>query len=129
TAIAKDRDPQRPELAVGLGNVHASHRAGSRFGFGRQLTGPSGLCLWGGKDDPIDAGGVLASIFLRDAAHADQSIGVRAEQELLERADLFEVAVLGSPKQTLPKVADKPVGLGPVDRVPIGLLHGYVCRR
>src|SRR5881398_451228 len=56
-----------------------------------------------------------------------EPVGVAFEHEFLERAHLFQVALLCCPKDTLSQVTNSSIGFAPVDGVPIGLLLGSVC--
>ncbi len=71
---------------------------------------------------------VFPSIDLRDSSDADEPIGVALQHELLERAHLFQVALLCCPKDALSQITNSPVGFAPVSGVPVGLRLGSVCR-
>jgi len=71
---------------------------------------------------------VFPSIDLRDSSDADEPIGVALQHELLERAHLFQVALLCGPKDAVSQITNSPVGFAPVCGVPVGLRLGSVCR-
>ena len=83
---------------------------------------------WCFDDQFIHSRRVFPSIDLRDSSDADEPIGVALQHELLERAHLFQVALLCCPKDAVSQITNSPVGLAPIDGVPIGLLLGSVCR-
>jgi hypothetical protein len=70
---------------------------------------------------------VFPSIDLCYSSDADHSVRVAFEHEFLERAHLFQVALLCCPKDTLSQVTNSSIGFVPVDGIPIGLLLGSVC--
>ena len=71
---------------------------------------------------------VFPSIDLRDSSDADEPIGVALQHELLERAHLFQVALLCCPKDAVSQITHSPIGFAPVSGVPVGLRLGSVCR-
>lgn len=125
--IAHGRNPERPGLAVGFGDVHALGRPGRPGRVGTQLIDelPPGFGRL--HQDPIHTGGSFTRVGLRDSAHARQPVGVAAQHELLERADGLPVARLCCPEDPLPQIADLAIDPAPVDAVPIGWSHGSVC--
>jgi hypothetical protein len=83
---------------------------------------------WGFDHQFVHPGRVFPSIDLRDPPYTDEPIRVTLQHEFLERAYLVQVALLCGPKDPLSQVTNSPVGLTPIDGVPIGLFLGSVCR-
>lgn len=70
-------------------------------------------------DLPVDARRVAASVDLRHPPHADQRVGARAEHQLLQIADLFQVPRLRCREDTLPQTPYGLLRLPPIDRRPV----------
>jgi hypothetical protein len=70
---------------------------------------------------------VLALIHLRDSSYTYKGVRVASQHELLERAHRIPVARLCCPKDTLSQVPHLPVGLAPIDALPVGWCHWSVC--
>jgi hypothetical protein len=127
-AAVEDRwNPKRSLLAVGLGNVPTPDRLRRCRWEGGQLVHQltAGLrCL---PHDLIDARRVLACVDLRYPPDTQEAIGVATQQEFLERANSSPVVRSCRPKDAVAQVTDNPVGLAPVEGVPVGLPCGSVC--
>src|SRR6266487_355961 len=67
---------------------------------------------------------VFPSIDLCYSSDTHESVGVAFQHEFLERAHLFQVALLCCPKDTLSQVTNSPIGLAPSNGIPISLLLG-----
>src|SRR5262245_32880895 len=85
---------------------------------------------WGLDHQLVHAGRVPASVNLRNPPDTENDVGVAAQHELLQRADLLEVVRLARPEDASSQVANDPVRLAPLERVPVGAVPspGSVCR-
>ncbi len=75
----------------------------------------------------VHARRVLSCVDLRYPSDTHEPIGVTFQHELLQRTDLFQVALLCRPKDTLSQITNSPLGLPPIDGIPVGLSLGSVC--
>ena len=71
---------------------------------------------------------VFPSIDLCYSPDTDEPVRVTFQHEFLERAHLVQIALLCCPKDPLSQVTNSPVGLAPIDGVPVRLFLGSVCR-
>src|SRR5712691_13500223 len=83
---------------------------------------------WCFNDQFIHSRRVFPSIDLCYSSDTHQPIGVAFQHEFLERAHLFQVALLCRPKDTLSQVTHNPMGFLPVDSIPIRLRLSSVCQ-
>ena len=70
----------------------------------------------------------FSSIDLRYSPDAHQPIRVALQHEFLERVHLLQIALVCCPKDAVSQVTNSPIGLTPVNGVPVGLPLGSVCR-
>src|SRR3954465_13460767 len=119
-AVKNGWNAEGPQFSVGLGNVHPSHRPGTPDRLAdhrRHQLPPSGGCF---DKDLVHAGRVLALILLRRSPHTEDEIGPTPQHQLLKGTHLIQVVLPRGPKDPLSQVPNQPVGLTPVNGVPIG---------
>src|SRR5262249_20122227 len=87
-AVGDGRDPEGPLLAVALGDVHAPDGSGAPGLRGGQLLHQFTPRGWRLDQEFVHARRVLARVDLRDPPDGHEDVGVAAQHELLERADL-----------------------------------------
>ncbi len=82
---------------------------------------------WRFEDQFVYFGCVFPSIDLCHPPDTYEPVRVAFEHEFLERAHLLQVAFLCCSKDTLSQVTNSPMGIAPINGIPVGLLLGSVC--
>jgi hypothetical protein len=127
-AIHHNGDAQRPELICAFGDVNSSCRSGfPKRAMGECIDHPSSRG-WGFNHQLVHSWRVLASVHLCDSPNTDKPVGVAFEHELLERAHLFQVALLCCPKDAVSQVTNSSTGFSPINGVPVSLHLSSVCQ-